>query len=121
MFIRKGFVTNSSSTSFIGWGMPVRPNVLENGIEALYPDRFETVLEEIGENGGAVIVMHCSESGWNYLIVSASLEAMDDGPWYARLRETYPVDSWWPTELEAWCKEHGIEYSDPHWIFASVF
>jgi hypothetical protein len=120
MLIRQKFVTNSSSTSFIGWGIPIKSDILEKQLSTIYPDDFEDLLDELYD-GDPVMRRSCRESGWSYIIVSASHEKVYDGPWYMRLQETYTAEDQWKESLLEWCKEHKIECDDPHWIFATVY
>lgn len=119
---RFGFITNSSSTSFIAFGIP---------LDSPYPiEEDEYVTDKYGDNmswedfycektgkgwgDGAVEFWGACHTEDAVMCVTKSRQDVEYG--YAKVEvDTTEAREWTNIIAEA-CKELGIPYSEPHWF-----
>jgi hypothetical protein len=133
MFIRQNFITNSSSTGYVVWGMLV--------------DKLSNPDVACEEEDGNVYLFHVSETQ-DLLCIDNSTRSVDDTSDF-RITDipngVYPLSEWneynewileikvkaeiprgnepedyalWTTQLQNFIKKHNIKtYQTPHWVF----
>lgn len=121
MFVRQYFVTNSSSTSFMAYGIKLptnspcddegEPYPDEYGDDMNWEDRYETLsgLEWTDAKVGFNSAYHCDDA---VMFVNDSYHDIE----YGYLRLNNKVGDNWDDIILTACKVLGIDPSEPHWF-----
>lgn len=123
MRIKPAFITNSSSTSLMGWGLVFKKD-LDQDIRKLVDqefgdDAFWNKCMEDREAFPTIEVSTCGESGHTTIYIIKSTEHMEwedteDGGYGALIFNDYNnnVDPAWVSDLQAFCQKWKIPF-DP--------
>lgn len=119
MLVRNGFITNSSSCSFIAWGFEIdRKKVNDVAENTLSDDEYDDFWDDMYNGEFPVSIKTCGYSGRSWAVATESLYSSIEDERYVKLApETNPE---WYQHLAEWCDKYGIERGDPCWFFATV-
>jgi hypothetical protein len=119
MLVRKYYITNSSSCSFIAWGFSVERHKLDSKLEVgITEEEAEDLWEDLHNGKYAVSIKTCGYSGRAWIVISKSLVDNLEDEEYVELDPNVPPE--WFQELGAWCDKYLIEREVPCWFFATV-
>jgi hypothetical protein len=118
MFIRRAFVTNSSSCSFIAWGQKINGTNLDKYLEGMSWDDRDNFWERIYDEKEPIIMKHADGTNCTYLMITESYLGNLEDAGYVEFDPS--VSEEWQAIIKEWCEKFGEQYKNPRWFFATV-
>ena len=120
MFVRQNFITNSSTCSFIAWGVPVDWDRVNTHLKIT--NRSDKEIDDFWDdmyNGKFPVALeNCGYSGKMWAIVTDSWKRHLEDEDYIILDVN--ISEEWKYQLKNWCEEFGLPCENPCWFFATV-